>query len=155
MNLATHITWLALCVYHEAKGEELAGKKAVVQIILNRVDIRVMALTKVIQERYQFSWYNPGFKTHSIERKDYDLLAECSEAVSLAFIDRLNGYSLLGADHYYAFQGSNKIIAPYWVSSMAHITDIDNHRFLRDDTRNSPSYLSEEEKIALYKESYE
>jgi spore germination cell wall hydrolase CwlJ-like protein len=53
---------VATAMYYEAKGEPLAGKKAVGYVILNRVKAGLWRSTPcgVVTQKAQFSWYRPG-----------------------------------------------------------------------------------------------
>ncbi len=144
MDLATHFLWMTLCVFYEASGEPFDGKKAVVHSILNRVSNRGLSVTEVVQERYQYSWYNEGASIRAIKRKHWLTLAICAQAVAEAYQEHLNGFNLGGADHYYAFKGKNKIDPPYWAPEMEFIDNVGNHKFLKDTKRKSPSYKRKE-----------
>lgn len=48
---------MANAIWHEARGESLAGKKAVQEVILNRAMATGKTVCAVIKEPYQFSWF--------------------------------------------------------------------------------------------------
>ena len=53
---------LALCIWREARGESLHGKRLVAQVIVNRMhDPRwPSSIVGVVTQRKQFSCFNPG-----------------------------------------------------------------------------------------------
>ena len=59
-NANTREEWLALNIYHEARGEGVMGKIAVAVVTLNRVgnDDFPDTIKEVITQHKQFSWYN-------------------------------------------------------------------------------------------------
>ena len=55
--LAESILCLSLAIYHEARGEPLAGQYAVAEVVLNRVDKGVgKDICTVVYQPHQFSW---------------------------------------------------------------------------------------------------
>lgn len=48
---------MASAIYYEARGESLAGKKAVQEVILNRSMTTGKTVCAVVKEPKQFSWY--------------------------------------------------------------------------------------------------
>lgn len=54
--MLTSIICLALTVFHEARGEPLAGQRAVAQVVVNRSRIRSLPVCAVVAEKGQFSW---------------------------------------------------------------------------------------------------
>nr|DAS30656.1 MAG TPA: Cell Wall Hydrolase [Caudoviricetes sp.] len=58
-NTSEEVKYLAMAIFYEAQGESHAGKEAVADVILNRVDHPEFAnsVKKVITSRGQFQWY--------------------------------------------------------------------------------------------------
>ena len=50
--------WLALNIYHEARGEEVRGKLAVAQVTLARINKHNPTIEHAVIEPLQFSWTN-------------------------------------------------------------------------------------------------
>ena len=48
---------MASAIYYEARGEPLAGRKAVQEVILNRSQATGKTVCAVVKERAQFSWW--------------------------------------------------------------------------------------------------
>ena len=49
---------LSEAIYHESRGEPLEGKKAVANVVLNRLESKMFpsSICKVVYQRKQFSW---------------------------------------------------------------------------------------------------
>ena len=134
---------LAVNVYHEARSENLAGKYAVADVVLNRVrdDRYPDSICGVIYQgehtpswknpnvlipvrnRCQFSWYCDG---RSDETTELDAWEE-SKMVAIQILDH-NKYRGLteGATHYHT-----TFIDPYWASSLQQVGTIGSHIFYR------------------------
>ena len=70
---------LATAIHHEARGESLAGKKAVANVIMNRVKHKEFPNTvrAVIAQRGQFQWYhNKKLRANSSYTKETEDLAQ-------------------------------------------------------------------------------
>ena len=128
-RLLEQITWLALCIYHEARGEEEIGRIAVGHAIMNRVAKRDMPIKKIVLQPWQFSWTN----INVIEGKalppvkNNTALIACLHSAFVCLIERLEGKDLYGADHYF----NPAIVLPSWAESMTLIARIGNHDFYR------------------------
>lgn len=118
------ILTIAICLYHEARGETKEGKIAVAHVILNRVRQSDTSVRDVIYKPYQFSWANAG-KRPPIT--DYAALSDCFEAAIDCFAERLEGKDLKDADHYFA----DYIPVPKWAEGMTQIVKIGKHLFYR------------------------
>lgn len=59
-NTSEEVKYLAMAIFYEAQGESHAGKEAVADVILNRVDHPEFAnsVKKVITSHGQFQWYH-------------------------------------------------------------------------------------------------
>lgn len=124
--------WLALTVYHEARGESDLGQRAVVKVILNRAARKGGDVSAVVTSRKQFSCFNRGLKDPSVWIKDLTVFLRVMENVQAGHDEWLGGDTLSGATHYYALLGMTDGKPPYWAASMTFITEIGGHRFLRE-----------------------
>ena len=124
--------WLALTVYHEARGESDEGQKAIVKVILNRAKAKGWAVEDVVKARKQFSCYNNGLNDPAVWVKDVTSLFHSMEMAAAAQAEWQAGDNLQGATHYYALQGMVGGKPPYWASGMKFIADIGHHRFLKE-----------------------
>ena len=55
MPFIESIFWLALNLYHECRGEPLAGQIAVAHVVMNRAEKRGKSLREIVLQPYQFS----------------------------------------------------------------------------------------------------
>ena len=123
MSLPIQFLWLTLCVYHEARGEPPEGQRAVVHVVMNRVEKRNKPVKEIILQPFQFSWANQG-KRPAI--KDYHALEQCAVSVAEALDERVQGKNLDGADHYRAVY-----VDPSWDDNMTVVKKIGKHIFFR------------------------
>jgi spore germination cell wall hydrolase CwlJ-like protein len=101
-------------VYHEARGEPLAGQIAVARVTLNRVGTWASTVCEVVYQRHQFSWTSK--RTTPIK----DQVAYYT-AWHAAWMSR--DYPLV-ATHYHAIK-----VSPKWAKSFNKVTQINNHIF--------------------------
>jgi spore germination cell wall hydrolase CwlJ-like protein len=123
---------LALNIYYEARGSNLADKVAVGDVVLNRVnDTRYPnTICGVVQDGYvkgrrdcQFSWYCDG---KSDDPQDADAWAEAQLlAWSLVMWDKYRGITE-GATNYHA-----TYVNPRWASGLQFVGTIGAHKFYR------------------------
>lgn len=120
------IFWLAVNIYHEARGESGEGKEAICHVCFNRSEKRRKSIKEIVLQPFQFSWHN-GNKFPPIA--EYGALLEClkiAEKVAVqrhAAIDPMNG-----ADHYFA----DYIDTPGWANGMTKVCKIGKHTFYRE-----------------------
>jgi len=124
MTLLKQILYLAICIYHEARGESAKGQVAVGHVIMNRVQSRDKSVEDIVLQPYQFSWANNN-KRPPIS--NYGSLAKCYDSAMVCLEERLNGQDLHGADHYFA----EYIEMPYWAKDMVQVEKIGQHIFYR------------------------
>jgi len=123
---------LALNVYYEARGSNLADKAAVADVVLNRVnDSRYPnTICDVVHDGYkkgkkncQFSWYCDG---KSDNPQDQDRWAEAQMiAWGIIKFDKYRGITE-GATHYHA-----TYVSPRWAKTLQLVGRIGAHRFYR------------------------
>jgi spore germination cell wall hydrolase CwlJ-like protein len=80
--------WLAICIYHEGRGEPLEGQRAIAHVILTRALQRKKSVKEIVQEPYQFSWFNDGLPD---DIKNHDSFIECMKSATSARDERLGG----------------------------------------------------------------
>lgn len=115
---------LALNIYHEARGEPVAGQIAVGQVTLNRTEARYKGAKTVCDTvflRKQFSWTheNPRMPSPAELRSSLEL---ADRVIAGEVRDRSNG-----ALHYY----NPKKVDAYWKDDYAEVAVLGNHRFMR------------------------
>lgn len=125
-------------LYHETRGETLAGNIAVGYVTMNRVaDPRYpdticgvvhqakyhgWDLVNPIRNRCQFSWYCDGLSDNPQDGKamlESVILAQHVIAGTVTDISQ-------GATHYHA-----KYVNPYWADDMTVVLEIGQHRFYK------------------------
>jgi len=128
-RLLEQIFWLAVCIYHEARGESDRGKVAVGHAILNRVEKRDKSIKDIVLQPWQFSFANinviEGKPLPPI--KDYQALIDCQHNAFVCLIERLEGKDLNGANHYF----NDSLVTPSWAKNMKFIDQIGNHVFFK------------------------
>ena len=138
--ISAAVVCLAMNIYHEARGEPLAGQVAVGHSVLNRVSDRrypntvceVVKQAKYhswnqkhpIKHKCQYSWFCDGLSDEAGDDK------EMLEATILAQY-LLNGTQYTiditeGATHYHA-----NYVMPYWADLMISTVVIGQHIFYR------------------------
>jgi len=129
---------LAMNIYHEARGENLAGQLAVGFSTMNRVrdkhypdnvcEVVYQAQysswdpVNPIRHRCQYSWFCDGLSDTPHDDKallEATILAQNILANSVTDISE-------GATHYHA-----TYVNPYWASSMEVVLKVDDHIFYR------------------------
>ena len=127
----TGLMCLAVAVFFEARGENLTGKEAVANVIVNRVeDPRYPDDTcSVVNEPYAFSYTHDGLSDDPTRHTGYQDKIAWVEAQEVAK-DALEG-NLLGitSTHYHATN-----VLPFWAKHYSFDTRIGNHLFYTNDT---------------------
>lgn len=136
MELVTAATFcLAMNIYHEARGEPLAGQLAVALVVTNRVESprfpdTVCSVVKQgkywngnpIRNKCHFSWWCDGL---SDTPKDDEAWAE---AIHLAWNVQHDVIDITeGATHYFNPDKAN----PYWAKDEDFIIKIGSHSFYK------------------------
>lgn len=128
---------LAMNIYHEARGDNLAGKYAVADVVINRMhddrypdnicDViyegRQYANGQMIRNQCQFSWYCDGKKDTPTNRDSWRESQEI--AYKILVLGDFRGITE-GATHYHA-----TYVDPTWNRRMQHIGRIGEHLFFR------------------------
>lgn len=104
-------------VYYEARGSSLAGQRAVLTVLQNRMRIRDMTACEVVAEKGQWSWYGKKpVKEMTGKMKEWLHRVESSRKV-------------LGNRVEYFHNTSIK--TPKWAKKMELVMIVDNHKFYR------------------------
>jgi len=135
---------LALNMYHESRGQGIAGELAVTAVVLNRVNDKRYPNTicevveqgptraswqdpKVrfpIKHRCQFSWFCDGKSDTPRNKKIYNRMYDLADAIlgnESSFLD-ITG----GATHYHA-----DYVSPAWAKTKTKTVEIQDHIFYR------------------------
>lgn len=124
------VNWLALNIYHEARGESLPGMYAVGIVTMNRVNDEKYPKTVkgVITQKNQFSWVKDKHSDKAKEVQSYEIarnvakniLANNRKDATYVSVKR----KLKGATYYHA-----NYIRPSWSRQKTLVTKIDHHLF--------------------------
>ena len=139
---SSELSCLALNIYHEARGQSIAGQIAVGQVTLNRVkdDRYPNTICEVVMQgphraswkgtgemipiknRCQFSWYCDGKSDKVKQHKAYGNIVKLSKLlISQDLIDITSG-----ATHYHAHY-----VSPSWAKRKKRTTKIEDHIFYK------------------------
>lgn len=133
---ADELNCLALNIYYEARGSNLADKAAVADVVINRtLDRRYpSSICDVVQDGYipgkrvcQFSWYCDGKSDTPVDQDKW------MEAQSIAFnMMEFGDYRGIteGATHYHA-----TYVDPFWASSLQMVGRIGAHIYYRWESK--------------------
>lgn len=136
---------MALNIYHESRSENLAGKFAVADVVMNRVNDRrypdnicgVIYDAELkpswknpddlvpVRNRCQFSWYCDGKSDEPTETDAWN--ESILVAYQLIYEGRMEGLTE-GATHYHTVY-----IEPYWARSLDLVGHIGSHIFYREN----------------------
>lgn len=121
------LSCLALNVYHEARGESIAGQIAVASVVLNRVEHPEYpdSVCAVVYQRNQFSWTHELSDPTPHERNAWNT---ARMVASFVYNGRMRHEDLpqfvSGATHYHS-----TAVRPGW--RYQQVATIDNHTFYR------------------------
>lgn len=113
---------LSLAVYKEARGENYAGKVAVINVILNRARNRNLSACRVVFQKHQFSWAST-WKYNIKETQFFIPLVK-----SIVDKRRTKQYNPIKATH---FHSKNMKRKPNWARKMMVVAVIGNHVFYK------------------------
>lgn len=124
------LDWLALNIYHEARGESIRGMYAVGIVTMNRVkdDDYPKTIKGVITQRNQFSWLWDGYSDKARDVQSYkiarniarNILENDTKDVTYVSVKR----KLKGSIYYHA-----NYVQPSWSRKKTFVTKIDRHLF--------------------------
>lgn len=121
---AEEIRCLALNIYHEARGESDAGRRAVAAVTLNRVQHPRYPSTvcAVVWQRGQFSWTQDGRSDKPRERKAW----QQSKLVAQELYDA-RFHPLMGRAIYF----HSVSVRPHWAKRKQRVARVGRHVFYR------------------------
>ena len=114
---------LALNVYHEGRGESLAGQSAIAAVTMNRVrsELYPDSVCRVVWQRKQFSWTHIAARHHVVT--DFDAW-EQALVIARLFLDGAQISEVGTATHYHA-----DTVEPYWMADNEPVGKVGNHYF--------------------------
>lgn len=104
-------------VYYEARGESVAGMKAVRQVLSNRARKNGTSVCTEAKRSGQFSSYKPGMNLTKVRVDKKFLTAYNRSGRMLAVVPRCT-------DSFH-----NRSVSPYWAQSKRKVATINNHVF--------------------------
>lgn len=128
---------MAMNIYHEARGENTAGKFAVADVVLNRVESSRFPNTvcdvvhqgvldsngNPVKHKCQFSWWCDG---RSDKTTDTEAWIDSKRVAYEMLIDRRFRGITEGSDHYHVADMNKK---PFWITAFNEIGNIGDHTF--------------------------
>ena len=128
---------LSLNVYHEARGESIAGQVAVAWVTLNRMEssdfpnsicgvvyqARTDSNGNPLRHKCQFSWYCDGRSDRIRNQREWEDVQLITQVVLVDWA-RANQSPVANATFYHA-----DYVEPYWASAFTEIATVDNHIF--------------------------
>ena len=109
-------------VYHEARGEGVAGMQAVASVTLNRAAQQNKTICDVVYARKQFSWTNTAKGRNKPITGDTSVLYTVVDKAMTGVLLDITG----GATHYHTHA-----VKPVWRKSLTNLLTINNHIFYR------------------------
>jgi len=109
-------------VYHEARGEGVAGMQAVASVTLNRAAQQNKTICDVVYARKQFSWTNTAKGRNKPITGDTSVLYTVVDKAMTGVLLDITG----GATHYHT-----KAVKPVWRKQLKTLLTINNHIFYR------------------------
>ena len=132
---------LARNIYHEARGESIAGQVAVAWVTLNRMEsqdfpnticgvvyqARTDANGNPLRNQCQFSWYCDGRSDRIRNQREWEDVQLIADVVLLDWA-RAKESPVSNATFYHA-----DYVTPYWASAFTQVATVDSHIFYVGD----------------------
>ena len=121
----TEMQCLAKNIYHEARGEGIAGMMGVAQVTLNRADTQYRGkktLCGVVHDSHQFSWTKDNQKTRKLDKPSWQQSLHIAQLVLL-------GVRIKEIEDSIYFH-SHKIKSPIWTKNLSVNKKIGQHIYL-------------------------
>lgn len=129
MLLATALTCLAMNIYHESRGENIAGQYAVALVTMNRAGHDRSQVCKQVLRRKQFSWTNTLVCNKRLVAAGTPKDARAWKTaliIARTVLNGLPGDFTNGSTHYHTLA-----VTPRWRKSMLATKVIGQHIFYR------------------------
>jgi len=129
----TELTALSCNIFHESRGESMAGKIGVAFVTLNRVESHRFpdSIVKVVYQHRQFSWHTDGL---SDKVKDLSAWKDAMHIASWVLGVNDKDYPYVDVTEGSLFYHSTKV-NPDWASEENVVVRIDNHLFYKEDVK--------------------
>lgn len=113
----SEVDCLAYTLHKEARGESLRGRRAVLDVIYNRMRIRELTACQVMKQRSQFSWYSKSVK----------IKMEIKVLTEFFIVDAMQPVLPSNVEYFHTRQ-----IRPSWTRNLKRVAIIGNHVFLAE-----------------------
>ncbi len=114
---------LAWVVQDEARGEPVKGQKAVLDVVLKRMEVRHLSACEVVKQPSQFSGYKQGMEIKLYENVSLESLTKLHELCKME--------PVVKNSEYFHAQSTK----PSWRNKMKRVVQIGKHIFYRSDTK--------------------
>lgn len=129
MLLTAAALCLAMNVYHESRGENVAGQYAVALVTMNRAEHDRKNVCKVVLKPKQFSWTTGLVKGKALklkgEPKDKQSWATAQSVAKVVLSGRMYDFTS-GSTHYHTLA-----VRPVWRKSMLATKVVGQHIFYK------------------------
>lgn len=132
-NKQTELFSLACAIYHEARGEPLAGKIGVGFVVINRVASSRFpdTITDVVYQKSQLSWTNDGLSDRVRELDSWNSCLQIARSIMILTSWEITFYDITEGALFY----HNVNINPDWAGEDYATVRINNHIFYYSDLK--------------------
>lgn len=120
MSIQNALMCLALNIYHEARGEPIAGQVAVAMVTMNRANWEARQVCPVVYAHRQFSWTHRVKKPTPAENAAW----KRAQVIARRVMDGQHQDKTSGATHFHA-----RSVKPVWRHTLKHTITIGRHVF--------------------------
>lgn len=129
MIIATAVMCLSLNIYHEARGENIAGQYAVALVTMNRAGHDKNKVCKVVLKARQFSWTNDMVEDGKLLKSGIPKESrswEVAQIIAKVILSKKR-YDFTNGSMYY----HTKNVDPVWNKSMVPTKIVGRHIFYK------------------------
>lgn len=118
--IASALLCMALAVYHEARGESIAGQQAVALVTLNRAEGNRRRVCREVRKPGQYSWVGKG-----LSRDGREAWLHSRKIAADVLYGRVPDFTG-GATYFHA-----RNVHPVWRRKLKYLMTVGGHRFYR------------------------
>ena len=130
MVIESALICLAMNIYHEARSEPIAGRVAVAEVTINRVESKYYPndVCAVVYQKGKkscaFSWTCDNISDTPHEKKEFD---RAKRLARMVLLNKGNVHAVgKNVTHYH-----HKNIKPYWLTDVKKVKQVGNHIFYK------------------------
>jgi len=116
--IASALLCLAAAVYHEARGEPLAGQQAVALVTMNRAEWKPKRVCQEVYKPGQYSWVGKH-----LSRDDRDAWRQARKVAADVLYGRVPDFTG-GSTYFHA-----RTVRPAWRRKLHYMMTLGGHRF--------------------------